>query len=472
MKSLFWKYLLMTVSLLMISFSLFGAGFLWQSYNYTLGEIKDDLEEDAVKISELTTLLIENNNEIMRKMYFSSLTVVIHETKSDVYISDRNGQIIFAANNNSVRSGSNEYISSLALDTVVKNGKYSELGNFYGMYNDVHYTCGVPVYDTSKDMIGAVFISTSSASALQMLDDLRRMFLLTGGFVLFLAIIVSYFVAQNVSRPLKKMSKAARAFGRGDFSIRVDEDRDDEIGELAHSFNNMSSSLERLEELRSSFIANVSHELKTPMTTIAGFADGILDGTIPPERQNEYLEIISNDTKRLSRLVIRMLETSRIQSGQMKINPVRFDLCEITVRTVLGFEKKITEKNINMDMDFESDMIHVMGDSDSIVQVIYNLVDNACKFTPENGSIRVTVKKDGTKAVTTISNTGSGISEENLPLIFDRFYKVDKSRGIDKNGAGLGLFIVKSIITMHGEDISVTSANGLTEFRFTLPIVE
>lgn len=456
----------------MISFSMFGAGFLWQSYNYTLGEIKIDLEDDASKISELTTLLIENNNEIMRQMYFSSLTVVMQETDSDIFISNIDGQIIFVADSDGIRNGNNEYISSMALDTVIKNGKFNELGNFGGIYNDVHYTCGVPVLDNENDTIGAVFVSTSSASALQMLDDLRRMFLLTGGFVLFLAIVVSYFVAQNVSRPLKKMSKAARSFGRGDFSIRVDEDRDDEIGELAHSFNQMSSSLERLEELRSTFIANVSHELKTPMTTIAGFADGILDGTIPPERQNEYLEIISNDTKRLSRLVIRMLETSRIQSGQMKINPARFELCETVCRTVLGFEQKINDKKINMDMDFESDFIHVIGDADSIVQVVFNLVDNACKFTPENGTIRVSIKRDGVKAITSISNTGQTISSENLPLIFDRFYKVDKSRGIDKNGAGLGLYIVKSIITMHGEDISVSSADGVTEFRFTLPIVE
>ncbi len=472
MKSLFWKYLLMTTSLLMISFSMFGAGFLWQSYNYTLGEIKDDIEEDAVKISDLTTLLIENNSEIMRKMYFSSLTVIIQETESDVFISSSNGQVIFAADNSGIRSGNDEYVSAAALDTIVKTGKYSELGNFNGLYQNVHYTCGVPVTSSDGDVIGAVFISTSSASALQMLDDLRRMFLLTGGFVLLLAIIVSYFVAQNVSRPLKKMSKAARAFGRGDFSVRVDEDRDDEIGELAHSFNNMSASLEQLEELRSSFIANVSHELKTPMTTIAGFTDGILDGTIPPERQREYLEVISNDTKRLSRLVVRMLEASRIQSGQTKINPTKFDLCDTIVRTVLGFEQKINDKKIIMDMDFESDVIHVVADPDSIVQVIFNLVDNACKFTPEGGTIRVTVKKEGVKAVTSISNTGSTISEENLPRIFDRFYKIDKSRGIDKNGAGLGLFIVKSIITMHGEDISVSSSNEVTEFRFTLPIVE
>ncbi|NLD87525.1 MAG: HAMP domain-containing histidine kinase [Clostridiales bacterium] len=463
---------MMTKSLLLLSFCLFGAGFLWQSYNYSIGEIKNDLEEDANKISELTTLLVENNNSVMRRMYSSSLTVVVKETKADIYISNLYGQVVFISDNEGMRNVANLNISSVAMDKVINTGKFSEIGNFYGIYNSVRYTCGVPVISSTDTVIGAVFVSAPPAAALGMLNDLRRMMLITSGFVLFLAFVVSYFMAQNMSRPLKNMSKAARAYGRGDFSIHLDEDRDDEIGELAHSLNHMSASLERLEELRSSFIANVSHELKTPMTTIAGFADGILDGTIPPELHNEYLEIISNDTKRLSRLVVRMLEASRIESGQMKINPTRFDLCDLVLRTVFSFEQKINVKHIDVNLDFADEILYVVADADSIVQVVSNLVDNACKFTPENGQISISIIKEGTKAVTSISNTGNTISEENLQLIFDRFYKIDKSRAIDKNGAGLGLFIVKSVLSMHGEDISVSSSNGLTQFRFTLPVVE
>lgn len=266
------------------------------------------------------------------------------------------------------------------------------------------------------------------------------------------------------------MSAAAKAFGDGDFSIRVPDDRDDEIGELGHAFNNMANSLSDSEGMRRSFIANVSHELKTPMTTIAGFIDGILDGTIPPERQNYYLKIVSDEVKRLSRLVRSMLNLSRIDSGELKINPVNFDLTDTVFQTVLTFEQKIDEKKIEIRNLENAIPMTVYGDQDLLHQVIYNIVENAVKFTNEGGYISFTLADSIDRACLSIENSGMGISAEDLPRVFDRFYKTDKSRSRDKNGLGLGLFLCKTILKLHGGDITVSSVeNEYCRFDLYIP---
>lgn len=266
------------------------------------------------------------------------------------------------------------------------------------------------------------------------------------------------------------MSAAAKAFGNGDFSIRVPDDRDDEIGELGHAFNNMANSLSDSEGMRRSFIANVSHELKTPMTTIAGFIDGILDGTIPPERQNYYLKIVSDEVKRLSRLVRSMLNLSRIDSGELKINPVNFDLTDTVFQTVLTFEQKIDEKKIEIRNLENAIPMTVYGDQDLLHQVIYNIVENAVKFTNEGGYISFTLADSIDRACLSIENSGMGIAAEDLPRVFDRFYKTDKSRSRDKNGLGLGLFLCKTILKLHGGDITVSSVeNEYCRFDLYIP---
>lgn len=476
MKGLFGKYIIVTVSLLLVSFGMFGAGFLWQTYNYTLGESQSMLKDNADYIAKQTAIWVENSSTVFEPMlknsFLLSVSRITHEPDANVIVTDVNGNLSLYADQDGIRQGSDEAISETVMSKLMETGQYQGIGDLEGAFSSVYYTCGASIVGSDGSILGAVFVSSPASSALQALQDLQRMFLLTGALVLFIAFIVSYFIAQNMSKPLKNMSKAARAVARGDFSIQVPENRNDEIGELAHSFNHMSTSLGNLEELRSSFVANVSHELKTPMTTIAGFIDGILDGTIPADREKEYLTLISNDIHRLSRLVLRMLEASRIQSGQTQIHPVTVDICETMRRVLLGFEQIITNKKISVDAFFDDEVITVKADPDSIVQVIFNLIDNACKFTPNEGEIRISVTKSGSKASVSVANTGQEIPPNILPYVFDRFYKADQSRGNDKNGAGLGLFIVKSIVNMHGEDITAMSENGVTTFRFLLPLVD
>ena len=295
-------------------------------------------------------------------------------------------------------------------------------------------------------------------------------FLLAAGVVFLLAAAASSFTSLHLTQPLKDMAQAAQKFGQGEFDTRVSgcEGRCDEVGELAEAFNAMADSLSKSEQRRTEFVANVSHELKTPMTTIAGFADGILDGTIPPDQERHYLQIISSETRRLSRLVRSMLDLSRLQSDERAAQQ-QFDICETLVRALLTLESKVTAKNLEVDAQLpEDEPIPVWGDQDAITQVCYNLLDNAIKFSKEGGVLGLGVTVKGPKATVTISNQGETIPPEEQSLIFDRFHKTDHSRSADRDGVGLGLYIVKTILNSHKENIICTSQDGVTKFIFTL----
>ena len=293
--------------------------------------------------------------------------------------------------------------------------------------------------------------------------------------VVLVAGVVMTFFARQQSKPLQDMARVANAFGHGDLTarVRVDEKHTLEMQELSTAFNNMTSSLQKSEYQRQEFVANVSHELKTPMTTISGYVDGILDGTIPEHRQRNYLQIVSDETKRLSRLVRSMLDISRLQDqgGIPEDKKMHFDLEECAGQMLITFEQKITSKNLNVDVDMPLHPVYTIANQDYISQVIYNLLDNAVKFCPEGGTLGLKIREGGNKAYVSISNDGETIPPEELPLVFDRFHKLDKSRSQNRDGWGLGLYIVKTIVCSHGENISVTSRDGKTEFTFTMPLV-
>ena len=292
--------------------------------------------------------------------------------------------------------------------------------------------------------------------------------------VLMIAVVASSLFASYQSRPLNEMAEAARKFGQGEFDTRVTgyENRGDEIGALAEAFNSMANSLEKVESQRADFIANVSHELKTPMTTIAGFAEGILDGTIPQEREKESLQIIVSETRRLSRLVRRMLDLSRLNAlAESSITAQeQFDLTEVMSRVIVSLEGKITGRKLDVDVQMPDEKLMVWGDPDSITQVCYNLLDNAAKFAATGSVITIVITKKDGKACTTVRNLGATIPKDELPVLFDRFHKADYSRSMDREGVGLGLYIVKTILGNLKEDIHVTSEDGVTEFTFTLTL--
>ena len=289
-------------------------------------------------------------------------------------------------------------------------------------------------------------------------------------FALILSLAFVWLMTDRFVRPLRQMAAASRSFARGDFSARVKVKGKDEVAQLGEALNNMAVSLSSVEMMRRSFIANVSHELKTPMTTIAGFIDGMLDGTIPQEKQAQYMKIVSDEVKRLSRLVRSMLDLSRIDSGELKMNTVGMDLTEIVGSVLVASEQRIEKKGITITGMEDCERQEMDGDYDLMNQVLYNLLDNAIKFTDEGGNIHIHLYRENGRVYVSIRNTGEGIPPEEMPQIFERFYKSDRSRSLDKNGVGLGLYIVHTVVRLHGGEISVRSVQGeYTEFTFWVP---
>jgi len=352
-------------------------------------------------------------------------------------------------------------------------GSFSALTTISGLVDGTSYVHAQPILDWADGSHGGYVLAASGADAvMEAWGAMLSWFLMVAALVILMAIILAMVVARHQAAPLREMSGAATKFAHGDYSVRVeDRGRTDEIGELTLAFNAMADAIEQSEDMRREFVGNVSHEFKTPMTSITGFVEGMLDGTIPPEKQADYLHIVAGETKRLSRLVLRMLEVSRLQSMDIReLATHDFDMTEILRRGILGLETKITERNLDVELGLPDHPVRVLGDEDSIVQVIYNLLDNAAKFATPGTKIEVTLAQKGGKAYVTVKNHGDPIPAEELPLLFHRFHKSDKSRSHDKDGIGLGLYIVKTIINAHHEDVYVRSENGTTEFMFTLTL--
>lgn len=339
-----------------------------------------------------------------------------------------------------------------------------------GFFDQQYVSCAVTIPDVYGNIVGSVFAATSAAQMNNLVEVLVKTIIMTSLWVLLAALIAVYFISEKIIQPLKEMSRASKKFAAGQFDVRVPVIGHDEVSELAVAFNQMAASLATLEDLRRTFLANVSHDLRTPMTTIAGFIDGILEGAIPPEKHEYYLQVIAGEVRRLSRLVSTLLDISRIQAGDRKFNMEPFDICEMARQILISFEQKIDEKKLDVEFDVEEDRMIVSADRDAIYQIFYNICDNAVKFSREGGKYRISIRsRDSRRIEVSVFNEGEGIAPNDLPYIFDRFYKGDKSRGLDKTGTGLGLFIAKTIIDAHHEEITATSEYGENCcFTFTL----
>ena len=472
MKSIYFKNFVMTAMLVVISFFLLGTSIVILGRSFALDQKRDSIALNATEVSKTASAFCEVNgdlNDWYLRLIISSLA---KSTGNHIFITDVQGVIMSSSDMDVVSPFIGKQVSSSIMEQLYKNGKFQKLTTLDNLYNErPYYVVALPIIvGANSTIVGYIFAGSDCTEIVDAWGTASAVFITTATVVMLLAIILTYYNSKRQSGPLLEMASAARRFAHGDFSARVaDEGREDEIGELTESFNMMAESLEKSEQLRSEFIANLSHELKTPMTTISGFADGILDGTIPKEDQDKYLATISSETKRLSRLVRQMLQMSRIQSVDTPALLSRsFNLSEVIMRTLLTFEGKITQNGLDVDAQLPEESIIVRGDEDSITQVVYNLLDNAIKFSEQGTAIGICLWKQGGKAYVSIKNHGETISPQELPFIFDRFHKTDKSRSLDRDGVGLGLSIVKTILNNHNEDVAVTSRDGVTEFIFTV----
>lgn len=469
-KSFFLKMYLSSVLLVLFAFLTAGAAFFYQLDRYALTEKQNLLSARAESIAELTSYAVQDGSDLNIALLDVSLRNAASEDQMTILLADVNGRLLLRIEPDESVCKDGCQLPVSVVNRVKRDGSYTEIGTMGSLFPNPHYIVGAACRDDAGQPVAMVFVASSNEMVAGVIQKVSQTFIVIIAITLIGALLLSYVLASRVTRPLKTMAGATREYAAGNFSVRVPEDnRCDELDELAVSFNNMARDLEQLEELTQGFIGNVSHEFKTPMTTISGFVDGMLDGTIPPEQQRKYLRIISEEVQRLSRMTMSMLSAAKIQSGEMIITPAPFDFSEMASQIILSFEQKINAKHIDVDVDF-ADRLMVMGDRDHVFRAVYNLVDNAVKFIDDGGTLRLTAYPAGAYCEFSICNTGGGIAPEEIPHIFDRFYKTDRSRSRDHAGAGLGLYIVKNIINLHGGDISVRSDGGETEFSFTLPL--
>ncbi len=431
------------------------------------------LEKDAKVISSLALSYHRDEGKFWNRDFFVNLNTVSEVSQADTVICNARGKILLCSEDYTGCYHSGMVLSGNYLTRVAASGSSRDIGLIQGLYEENRYVCATTIYDETE-LVGYVIVSMPVNASQAVLQKMTDFYILLAVVVVLLAVLaVSIFVYRQ-SKPLKVMTQTARSFGQGELAARVPirDGYTQEVGELAQAFNNMAASLEKSEHQRQEFVANVSHELKTPMTTIGGYVDGVLDGTIPENKAAQYLQVVSDETKRLSRLVRSMLDISRLQEGTIpQEQRSRFDLSETVGQALLTFEQKINDKNLQVEVTMPDYPLYTNGHPDYITQVVYNLLDNAVKFSPNGGVLGVCLREMKNKIYVCVYNDGQTIPEEELPLLFDRFHKIDKSRSENRDSWGLGLHIVKTIVCSHGENISVTSIAGRTEFTFTMPLV-
>ncbi|MBR4095670.1 MAG: HAMP domain-containing histidine kinase [Oscillospiraceae bacterium] len=412
-------------------------------------------------IGATVSCLNDNSMQKLKEIY-DDMAVYIGV---DLTLTDSDG-VALVCSEASPCSHTSRIIDKSARNRITENGIY-ELSTLDGFYDDDSFIFAQKLISNDK---AYYFISRLGYNMLpKYMVQLFATLFISASAILAGSLAIIYMSTKRLVTPIKEMTLAARRFGESDFSRKLHITDDNELGYLANSLNEMASSLEEIEETRKTFISNVSHELKTPMTTIGGFVDGILDGTIPKEQHKHYLQIVSKEVNRLSRLVRSMLNISKYESGELALSTENFDVLPIILQTLLNFEKRIEEKNIDI-QGLDTDAFRLNADPDLTQQVIYNLVENAVKFVDNGGYIRFefTEDEDGMRRIS-IRNSGDGLKAKEISKVFERFYKTDESRGIDPGGVGLGLSIVSSIIKLHGGTIRVSSEpDSFTEFSFSL----
>lgn len=391
----------------------------------------------------------------------------LFHTASDavIFIADRDGEILLHTQSDDLTG---EPVPADVLASLDVNTDFYSESTLDGVFSLKYYIAGRLL--TMGAAEAYLFVATPMTALHQYVQDCLSIFLFSAVGILLFASAISIMFARKMSAPIEQIGNAARRLGSGDFTARAPVDGCEELAAFAATFNNMAARLQTIDNARGQFMGNIAHELRTPMTSIKGFIDGMLDGTIPAEEYKHYLGIVSQETGRLARLVQNMLDITKLESGEYKFQARNCNIWDTITDVVLSDEQRIEDGRIDI-QGLEPGRQMVYADPDLIHQVVYNLVDNAIKFTPPDGEIRFAVRRDGGMVTVTIENTGEGIAPEALPFVFERFYKEDRSRGLNTRGSGLGLHICKVLVNLSGGQIRVESEQGKwCRFTFTLPV--
>ena len=353
-------------------------------------------------------------------------------------------------------------------------GRY-EISTFYDFYSEPYLSVMVPITRSMK-IIGYIAIHEPMSSIEALADSLLGVLIIIVTVVLLLTLSILILFTFSVYRPLGRIRTGAEEIAAGHLDHRIVVSNEDEIGQLAHSLNDMAAEIQKTGEYQRNFISNVSHDFRSPLTSIKGFTEAMTDGTIPPEMHDKYLKIIQSEVERLEKLTrstLTLESLDRQDNRETILDLTDFDINAVIRQTAAVFEGSCRQKKISFAVTLVEGVLLVRADQDKIQQVLYNLIDNAVKFSPEDSTIDLETRIRRNKCEVSVKDEGIGIPEENLNKIWDRFYKSDHSRGIDKKGTGLGLSIVREIIKAHDQTITVTSTPDVgTKFVFTLDLAE
>ena len=440
-----------------------------QSYE---NEVRNQAREVAEYMAHLNAISYVRDNTTMRYIVLSKINDIKKNYAADIWIvSYSSGDALYIDSNwNTIGEITSEAV--LAQLAIIQTGQEIRVQGLFPDLGDEIVTIGVPWTYSEGEVVGAVLLHVPVQFLKVHFGDLLVKILPVSSIVLAMGIILSYFLARGQTKPVKAISRAVKDFAHGDLSSRVALSCGGELQALGDSINDMAQALSELEDSRRSFVANVSHELRSPLTSMKGYVQGMMDGTIPPEETGKYLCVVMDETKRLTTLVNDLLNLSRIESGKFPMEKSAYDINEQVRRILISFERRIDAKGCDVEVELPDEACYVDADQNRINQVITNLVDNAVKFLPEKGGVlKLKVARQNGKVSVRVSDNGAGISEADLPHVFDRFYKADKAH-TSGMGTGLGLAIVKSILDQHGARIAATSAGGETAFQFALDAAE
>ena len=465
-------YFATTAILLVAGITVMGFVQMYLSMSYFVGERKSALS-GVVQVAAKQVSLLQQGEDLPqlseedRDRMQRAIGIVSETSDSSLLLADAQGNVVLAAGFDQALGAQ---IPRNVLDQMAGGQKAMfDSGTLGGVYDKGQYTAGCVLTDAAGQVRGYAFASSNISALNGYVADMFSTFILSAGLMLLISSLLSVVFTTRLTLPLRRIAEAARKFGAGDFSTRVPVEGEDEVAQLAVTFNNMAANLEAIDSSRSNFMGNIAHELRTPMTSVKGFVDGMLDGTIPPELYNHYLGVVSQEVGRLTRLIQNMLDISKLEAGEYQVNARSYDVWESITGAALAAEQRIENGKIQI-QGLVPERTMVYADPDLVHQVVYNLLDNAIKFTPEAGIIRFGVTRSGGQVTVSIWNTGPGIAPEALPFVFDRFFKEDRSRGLNTRGSGLGLHICKVLVNLSGGKIWVESQEGeWCRFSFTLP---
>ena len=462
-KTIFNRLMKLSLCVLLMSVLVLGTVHFSLIQHYMNSAKTRQVQNEVARIKELTGFLVENYTQGNYLFYLLNINKIASANDCIIVVSDDAGNILAGSEN-----GFDDKKIDVKPFADIVNGKKENLSIVIN-----HPRTGKRLLAVST----SIYINGGTGFVAMLFDmpavdsetyTMIGLLLISVGIAALFSLVLSYFLSKNIQKPIKKLSEHAKEIGKGNFTKIGISSGVTELDELGDTFDIMAEELEKQEKSRASFLANVSHDLRTPMTTISGFVQGILDDTIPKEKEKEYLKVVLSETHRLSDLISSFIDASKYDAGEIKLYITETDINGMLKNAVTQFEQGISGKNLTVNFELDPQVTGVLADQQAISRVVVNLIDNAVKFSKQDGTLFVSTKSEGQKVYVKIENTGEEISGEDLKYIWDRFYKTDKSRLRDKKGVGLGLYIVKNIIAKHGEKITVTCENGIISFTFSL----